>query len=105
MAQDGDMSKAADKGKGKAIDVEQKVDDSQKDTAGKPAANGAKDDDKDDCSLAPPAVGPRRIHANCSPASEELSEEDQQLKNELEMIVERLTVRCPRGRVSSSDSR
>ncbi|KAK0751176.1 armadillo-type protein [Schizothecium vesticola] len=72
MAQDGDVSKAADKGKEKAVDAEQKVDDSQKDAAGKPAANGAKDDGKAD-------------------SSEELSEEDQQLKNELEMIVERLT--------------
>lgn len=61
MAQDGDVSKAADKGKGKAVDAEQKVDDSQKDTTGKPAANGAKDDDKDDCSLALPAVGPRCV--------------------------------------------
>ncbi|KAK1834174.1 armadillo-type protein [Podospora conica] len=72
MAQDSDLSKAADKGKGKAVDTENKADDSQKDTAGKPAANGAKDDDKAD-------------------SSEELSEEDQQLKNELDMIVERLT--------------
>jgi len=29
------------------------------------------------------------------PAIEELSEEDQQLKNELEMLVERLKVWCP----------
>jgi len=61
MAQDGDLSKAADKGKEKAVDAEQKVDDSQKDAAGKPAANGAKDDDKADCSLALPAAGPRCV--------------------------------------------
>lgn len=32
------------------------------------------------------------VKANCSAAAEELSEEDQQLKNELDMLVERLTV-------------
>lgn len=40
----------------------------------------------------------RTINANSLAASEELSEEDQQLKNELDMLVERLTVRLiPRG--------
>ncbi|KAK4178224.1 putative 26S proteasome regulatory subunit rpn-1 [Triangularia setosa] len=67
MAQDSELSKTADKGKGKAID-----DETQKDKAGQPVENGKKDDDK-------------------AETSEELSEEDQQLKNELEMIVERLT--------------
>ncbi|KAK0735721.1 armadillo-type protein [Apiosordaria backusii] len=67
MAQDSDLSKTADKGKGKAVD-----DETQKDKAGQPVANGKKDDDK-------------------AETSEELSEEDQQLKNELDMIVERLT--------------
>jgi hypothetical protein len=32
---------------------------------------------------------------NAFAATEELSEEDQQLKSELDMIVERLTVRTP----------
>lgn len=54
--------------------------------------------------LSPPSAL-AAFDANCVTASEELSEEDQQLKNELEMIVERLTVRSPRGRVSSSDGR
>ncbi|KAK4199646.1 putative 26S proteasome regulatory subunit rpn-1 [Triangularia verruculosa] len=67
MAQDSDLSKTADKGKGKAVD-----DETQKDKAGQPVENGKKDDDK-------------------AETSEELSEEDQQLKNELDMIVERLT--------------
>ena len=44
MAQDSDLSKTADKGKGKAVD-----DETQKDKAGQPAANGKKDDDKDEC--------------------------------------------------------
>ncbi|KAK4651499.1 proteasome regulatory particle base subunit [Podospora pseudocomata] len=67
MAQDSDLSKTADKGKGKAAD-----DETQKDKAAQPVENGKKDDDK-------------------AETSEELSEEDQQLKNELDMIVERLT--------------
>ncbi|AEO55255.1 hypothetical protein MYCTH_2298906 [Thermothelomyces thermophilus ATCC 42464] len=67
MAQESDLSKTADKGKGKAVD-----DTTQKDKAGQPVANGKKDDDK-------------------AESSEELSEEDQQLKNELDMLVERLT--------------
>jgi len=67
MAQESDLSKTADKGKGKAVDEE-----AQKDKAGQPVANGKKDDDK-------------------AESSEELSEEDQQLKNELDMLVERLT--------------
>ncbi|KAH8735984.1 26S proteasome regulatory subunit rpn1 [Ilyonectria robusta] len=64
MAQDSELPKAADKGKGKAVD------DAKKD---KPLANGKKEDDK--------------VEA----AEEELNEEDQQLKNELDMMVERLT--------------
>ncbi|KPM44378.1 26S proteasome regulatory subunit rpn-1 [Neonectria ditissima] len=64
MAQDSELPKAVDKGKGKAVD------DAKKD---KPVASGKKEDDKKQT------------------AEEELSEEDQQLKNELDMIVERLT--------------
>ncbi|KAG7287865.1 proteasome regulatory particle base subunit [Staphylotrichum longicolle] len=67
MAQESDLSKTTDKGKGKAVD-----DETQKDKASQPVANGKKDEDKDE-------------------SSEELSEEDQQLKNELDMLVERLT--------------
>ncbi|KAL2262671.1 hypothetical protein VTK26DRAFT_493 [Humicola hyalothermophila] len=72
MAQDSDLSKTADKGKGKAVDNERKGDEAQKDKAGQPVANGKKDDEK-------------------AESSEELSEEDQQLKSELDMLVERLT--------------
>ncbi|KAK4227844.1 armadillo-type protein [Podospora fimiseda] len=72
MAQDSDLSKVADKGKGKAVETDPKGDESQKDKAGQPAANEKKNDGKEE-------------------ASEELSEEDQQLKSELEMLVERLT--------------
>ncbi|KAF2451535.1 26S proteasome non-ATPase-like protein regulatory subunit 2 [Karstenula rhodostoma CBS 690.94] len=58
---------AADKGKGKATDGEAEQKEVQKDKDGKPI------DDK-----------------KGAPAVEELSEEDQQLKNDLEMLVERL---------------
>ncbi|KAI0447600.1 armadillo-type protein [Xylaria telfairii] len=61
---------AADKGKGTASDG--KVDETKKGKDGLPQTNGKKDNGKVD-------------------ATEELSEEDQQLKSELDMIVERLT--------------
>ncbi|KAK3400101.1 26S proteasome regulatory subunit rpn-1 [Sordaria brevicollis] len=67
MAQESDLSKTADKGKGKAVDDEQKP----QDVDGKTPAGGKKEEEQN--------------------ASEELSEEDQQLKSELEMLVERLT--------------
>ncbi|KAH6895831.1 armadillo-type protein [Thelonectria olida] len=63
MAQDSEVPKAADKGKGKAVDDAKKE---------KSLANGKKEDDKVE-------------------TEEELNEEDQQLKNELDMMVERLT--------------
>ncbi|EEY22185.1 26S proteasome regulatory subunit rpn-1 [Verticillium alfalfae VaMs.102] len=64
MAPDPEKPTAADKGKGKAVE-EPKSD--------KPVANGKKEDGK------------------IIDSAEELSEEDQQLKNELDMLVERLT--------------
>ena len=48
MAQESDLSKTADKGKGKAVD-----DETQKDKAAQPAANGKKDDDKAECLFSP----------------------------------------------------
>ncbi|KAF3767410.1 26S proteasome regulatory complex, non-ATPase subcomplex, Rpn1 subunit [Cryphonectria parasitica EP155] len=69
MAQD--ELPAADKGKGKAIE-NGKPEEVKKDKDGKPIANGKKEDEKDE-------------------STEELSEEDQQLKSELDMLVERLT--------------
>ncbi|CAK7241013.1 MAG: proteasome regulatory particle base subunit [Sporothrix thermara] len=69
MAQEHEEPKAADKGKGKAVDA--KSQDAPKDKDGKAVANGKKDEKQ--------------------PDAEELSEEDQQLKNELDMLVERLS--------------
>ncbi|CAF9903448.1 MAG: proteasome regulatory particle base subunit [Gomphillus americanus] len=65
---------AADKGKGKAIDQSEKVEDVKKDKDGKPIQNGDKPKDSKTGDL----------------KEDELSEEDQQLKSELEMLVERL---------------
>merc|ERR1712000_361962 len=65
MAQDSDVPTSADKGKGKAVE-EPKND--------KSVANGKKEDEE-----------------KKDATGEELNEEDQQLKNELDMIVERLT--------------
>ncbi|TGJ81593.1 hypothetical protein E0Z10_g7173 [Xylaria hypoxylon] len=70
MAPNNDASKVTDKGKGKATDS--KADETKKGKDGQPQANGKKDDGKVD-------------------ATEELNEEDQQLKSELDMLVERLT--------------
>ncbi|KAK1721147.1 proteasome/cyclosome [Colletotrichum lupini] len=64
MAQDSEKPTAADKGKGKAVEESKKE---------KAQVNGKKDDEK------------------IVDSAEELSEEDQQLKNELDMLVERLT--------------
>ncbi|KAG4416588.1 proteasome regulatory particle base subunit [Cadophora malorum] len=73
MAKDGEPPKSVDKGKGKAIDGEpSKAEEVKKDKDGKPLVNGKTDE---------PTLG----------APEELSEEDQQLKSELDMLVERLT--------------
>ncbi|KAF2968405.1 hypothetical protein GQX73_g5156 [Xylaria multiplex] len=70
MAPKNDASKVTDKGKGKATDG--KADETKKGKDGQPQQNGKKADDKVD-------------------DTEELSEEDQQLKSELDMLVERLT--------------
>ncbi|KAG9238470.1 putative 26S proteasome regulatory subunit rpn-1 [Amylocarpus encephaloides] len=73
MAQDEEPPKSVDKGKGKAIDGEpSKAEEVKKDKDGKPIVNG-------------------KAEEGITGASEELSEEDQQLKSELDMLVERLT--------------
>lgn len=72
MAKEGQRSAAADKGKGKVDDVRE--------------LNGQKKDAKDDKSAKP---GKKEDQDDELP-EEELNEEDQALKNELEMLVERL---------------
>jgi 26S proteasome regulatory subunit N1 len=88
MAQDSDITKPEDKGKSKAVDESKKE---------KPLVNGKKEDDKIDCMPTPMMTlgqnkGQYRVNFNQSTAPEELSEEDQQLKSELDMLVERLSV-------------
>jgi len=58
MAQDSDLSKTADKGKGKAVDAERKPEDLKKGD-GQPAATGKKDDDKDECLSCPRFISAR----------------------------------------------
>ncbi|KAI1174619.1 armadillo-type protein [Nemania sp. FL0916] len=70
MAPNTEASKVPDKGKGKTTDGA--ADEAKNSKDERPQANGKKEDDKID-------------------AAEELSEEDQQLKSELDMLVERLT--------------
>ncbi|KGQ03135.1 26S proteasome regulatory subunit rpn-1 [Beauveria bassiana D1-5] len=65
MAQDADLPKAADKGKGKAVD-----------------------DPKNESTI---VNGKKAADEKAATAEEELNEEDQQLKGELDMMVERLT--------------
>lgn len=90
MAQD-KKGIAADKGKGKAVE-NGKPEDFPKDKDGKAIANGRKEDEKDDCMRRCPRLRDQGANESRA-AAEELSEEDQQLKTELDMIVERLTVR------------
>ncbi|OWP06475.1 hypothetical protein B2J93_9248 [Marssonina coronariae] len=74
MAKDSEPPKSVDKGKGNAVDGEPTKLEEKKDKDGKTIKNA-------NGKSAEPAVG----------APEELSEEDQQLKSELDMLVERLT--------------
>lgn len=92
MAQDSDLPKpaaAADKGKGKAVD------DVKDDKA---VADGKKKEDDKKDGIAPPLslalllLDVQWADFCASAAEEELNEEDQQLKSELDMMVERLTV-------------
>lgn len=106
MANEGERSTAADKGKGKVEDVSE-LNGKKPQDDDKAAPDGKKKDDE-------PQEGNLRLHRTtddpladrgvsgssppCSGAKadiieDELSEEDQQLKDELEMLVERLKVR------------
>lgn len=93
MGKESDKSAKLDKGKGKAVDTPDKKDvDPSKPTTEK-SSNNTKKDKKDE-----PQEGmliARGVELNFDEVDdsvEELSEEDQQLKSELEMLVERLKV-------------
>lgn len=59
MAQDSDLSKTPDKGKGKAVEGDRKPEEVQKDKDGNPVPNGKKDD-KASGLFRLPDCGPRR---------------------------------------------
>lgn len=95
MSKENGAPSAAEKGKGKMdddkpLDTGKKFDDKKKDKDGKPLGKGKKGEE--------PHEGTE--HLQCSDGgllnlyamTEELNEEDQQLKHELEMLVSRLKV-------------
>lgn len=104
MAKEGERSAPVDKGKGKGkaeevkdVPIGKKP---QKDE--KQQANGKKKDDEPQegrssmvISAGDPVRHRQAVDADVTTCIEELSEEDQQLKGELEMLVERLKVPFP----------
>lgn len=95
MVKEDDKSAKLDKGKGKAADTPDKKDvDPSKPTTEK-SSNGAKKGKKDEPQEGMLVSGKGRLEFDeADDGVEELSEEDQQLKSELEMLVERLKVIC-----------
>ena len=93
MAKENGQLTAAEKGKGKMeedkpADEEKRSEELKKDKDGKPIMNGKKGDEPQEGICLWPT---KLIEADqCPVLTEELSEEDQQLKSELEMLVERL---------------
>jgi hypothetical protein len=110
MANEGERSTSADKGKGKVDDVRE-LNGKKPHTDEKTTAEGKKKDEEPQegrsrrssrqvlagAEHTPPVIGQRIQKLTGLIFTEELSEEDQQLKNELEMLVERLKVgsSCP----------
>lgn len=95
MVKEDDKSAKLDKGKGKAVDTPDKKDvDPSKPTTEK-SSNGAKKGKKDEPQEGMFVAGKAWLKFDeADDYVEELSEEDQQLKSELEMLVERLKVIC-----------
>lgn len=102
MANEGERStSSADKGKGKAEDVRDQNDKKPQNDEKAPAEGKKKDDEPEEgmshdvlgVVLVASAQHTRLVETATHYHLEELSEEDQQLKNELEMLVERLKVR------------
>lgn len=93
MVKEGDKLAKLDKGKGKAVDTPDKKDvDPSKPTTEK-SSNGAKKGKKDEPQEGMFITGKGGLEFDeADDGAEELSEEDQQLKSELEMLVERLKV-------------
>lgn len=99
MSKESPAPSAAEKGKGKIeddkpADASKKVDETKKDKDGKPVMNGKKGEQPQDGTWHPCAFVNRNTDSVLS-FVEELNEEDQQLKTELEMLVSRLKVESP----------
>jgi hypothetical protein len=95
MAREGDRSASADKGKGKVDDVKDLPGGKKPQKDDKSAADGKKkEEEPKEGGLIPdpPAASCPDRGADKATCLEELSEEDLQLKNDLEMLVERLKV-------------
>lgn len=101
MAKEGERSAPVDKGKGKgkAEDVKDVPVGKKPQKDEKQQANGKKKDDEPQegrssmiISAGDPSNRGRHVDADVTTCTEDLSEEDQQLKGELEMLVERLKV-------------
>lgn len=100
MAKEGERSAPVDKGKGKAEDVKDMSAGKKPQKDEKQQANGKKKDEEPQegrssiSTRGRPSTVPNtaRNDADVTTRPEELSEEDQQLKGELEMLVERLKV-------------
>ena len=95
MAKENGAPTAAEKGKGKMEDEKpsknlKKQDDTKKDKDGKPIANGKSDEEPLEGRLSRRWLDGALLTGYVQ--VEELSEEDQSLKNELEMLVARLHV-------------
>ena len=99
MSKENGAPSAAEKGKGKmdddkAADAGKKVDETKKDNDGKPVVNGKKGEKPQDGTWHTCGFLNQSTDYVLS-SVEELSEEDQQLKTELEMLVSRLKVESP----------
>lgn len=96
MSKENGAPSAAEKGKGKieddkAADASKKVEETKKDKDGKPVVNGKKGKEPQDGTWHPCGLANQKTDSVLS-SVEELNEEDQQLKTELEMLVSRLKV-------------
>lgn len=99
MSKENGTPSAAEKGKGKieddkSADASKKVDETRKDKDGKPVVNGKKGEEPQDGTCHTCGFVPQSTDYVLS-SVEELNEEDQQLKTELEMLVSRLKVESP----------
>lgn len=93
MVKEDDKLSKLDKGKGKTVDTPDKKDANPSKPTIEKSSNGAKKGKKDEPQEGIFVTEKTRLNSDeADDGAEELSEEDQQLKSELEMLVERLKV-------------